>query len=465
MDPIAMVAQAAQPATETKLTSAGANFKAGGVFEILMSREIGMISGEAKGLAKKNAGAGDPMMWLMSVLMQMSQASGAEQTEAAQADGMTQAVAGVQPEEPQPGEDKNTVLAEAAAALLQWFTANPEQVQTFVNDLKTGSAGATQVADSISDALQGGKPQPGWQAADISALLQSVVAGDEQQAAAGNVETIEGNRALKQIKELFAQALTAHPAETEHTPVQSTAGVWAQEINSDTGLQATKPAEAPQAAVASGTQTVPANAAGKASESHGSAGANAGGGTQTSGDDETVTFHAALRAYHSIVQAPSQSAESLPAKAVATATRPGTEAFDAIVQGISGLKDASAKEIQIELKPEFLGKVTIHLAMEEGGLVAKIAAANPRVQDSFLNQVNSLQSVLADQGLKDVRVIVTSSSVQDLNLQQQADRRSQNQQQQQKRNRFAVQGVETTTTPAVQAYEAFYNTSAINYLA
>ncbi len=474
MDPIALVAQAAQPASEAKPTSTGMDGKTGGVFQILMSREISLISDTIKGLSTKKAMVGDPMMlWMMSALMQVNQAAGPEQAQSAQPDVLPQVVEGSRPLEQPKAKAAIPIQMDAAAALFQWMSANPEQFKSLIIDQKAGEIDIARLPEAINAAMQGGDPQfiaqAGWQAEDIRTFLQSVVTGDVPPATDANgtnVVEVDGNGgALKQIRELFEQVLIAQTADTEQSAVKVTPSVWMRDNNAEAGPPAAKPVGLPLTAMQPKTQLVAATDAAKADGSQGSAEANDDGGMQTAGDDETVAFHAAMRSYHITARAPSQSQDSLPAGAVATMTKPGTEAFDAIVQGISGLKDASAKEIQIELKPEFLGKVTIHLAMEEGGLVAKIAAANPRVQDSFLNQVNSLQSVLADQGLKDVRVIVTSSSVQDLNLQQQADRRSQNQQQQQKRNRFAVQGVETTTTPAVQAYEAFYNTSAINYLA
>ncbi len=464
MDPIAMVAQAAQPATEVKQVSAGQQNGAGGVFETLMSRALGIVSEADPGAKKKMAEAGDPMMWLLSALLQQTQAPVGGQPAATQAEGALQTVDAIRPAG-QPAEETSGVqdsITGTAMALLQWVSANPEQFESMVSGLHSGEVGGAQLADMLGAAVMSGEPQingfDGWQQADFVALLQSAIEGQGQQAAANPADSGDVNGALNQIKELFAQALTAS-GEGAQGVVQGT-GIRGQQRPADGAPQA--PVAAVNAAAAPVSERA-APAAAKADDNPASAGSDARG--KAAADTDTVALHAAMKAYHTTVPAAAGASAPAQPEAVTAATRPGTEAFDAIVQSIRSLQNSSAGEMQIELKPEFLGKVTISLSMEEGGMVAKIAAANPRVQDSFLSQAQSLQSALADQGLKDVRVVVTSSSVQDLNLQQQADRRSQNQQQQQKRHRFITQGAAAPVAPALQAYEALYSTGTINYLA
>jgi flagellar hook-length control protein FliK len=146
--------------------------------------------------------------------------------------------------------------------------------------------------------------------------------------------------------------------------------------------------------------------------------------------------------------------------------KPGADAFDSIVQSIATLRESTGKEMEIQLKPEFLGRVVIRLTMDGEGLVARIAAANPRVQQALQGQAGELQATLAGQGLKDVRVVVTAPPTPETSLQQQADRRGQGQREQHRRGRGAAAGVsDPLETRALLAYEAAYSAGTINYLA
>jgi flagellar hook-length control protein FliK len=123
--------------------------------------------------------------------------------------------------------------------------------------------------------------------------------------------------------------------------------------------------------------------------------------------------------------------------------------------------------MEISLKPDFLGKVVIKLSMDGGGsLIAKISASNPKVQDAMMNQAGALQSSLEAQGLKDVRIVVTSSAVADASLQQQADRRGQGDDSRNRRNAVVVDAADAADPSSpLSAYEQAYRTGSINYLA
>ena len=143
------------------------------------------------------------------------------------------------------------------------------------------------------------------------------------------------------------------------------------------------------------------------------------------------------------------------------------EAFERMVDNITAMRKNGLSEMEIHLKPDFLGNVVIKLAMEGGSLVAKIVASNPQVQDAFQNQAQSLQNTLMSQGLKDVSVLVTHNAMAQSDLQQQTARQSRNSHEQQNRRNY--DGIDIaeklTATQAVLAYEEAWRTGTINYLA
>lgn len=484
MEQIAMAVPAAQPATDVNPAAGNAKAEPGGLFDQLMTKEIAKLTGPIKGHPKQKT-ADLMVVWLMSALAAAKVTTGAAQ---GQADGeVNLPVAGTaQASEKTDEKEHGQTPVDAAAVLMQWIAANPDMVQGLMEDLKTGGidvnrlAGALVEAAAIETGPSGQIALTAQQKNEFHALMQAV-APEGDQAVAMEPAAKNGADALAQIKKLFAEAITAETGkETQKAePVNHT---MHQEAQASVVHTAGKPADAQDApdvpaerhVLAGDGMAIQKTPVARQAADTGKSGEGLADGKPTGAsardtataagkETEILPFQAAMKAYH--VAAPAAVREESAAAATTAATRPGSEAFESIVQSITGLKESSTREMQIQLKPEFLGKVTIHLAMEEGGLVARIAAANPRVQDSFLSQAASLQAVLADQGLKDVRVVVTSSSVQDPNLQQQADRRGQSQQQQQKRNRFAVEAAESSASPALRAYEALYGTSAINYLA
>lgn len=196
----------------------------------------------------------------------------------------------------------------------------------------------------------------------------------------------------------------------------------------------------------------------------------AGGAGATAGEKkETVSFDNALRALGGQAQHAEATGVQGGKTASAHAGASAAEAFDKIVDKISAMQNSAQKEMEISLKPDYLGKIVIKLSMgDDGGLVAKIAASNPKVQDAFANQASTLQSALTEQGLKDVRVVVTSTSVPDAALQQQTENRGQSRREQEKRRNPAVVdatgGVQAMSQPLL-AYEQAYRTGSVNRLA
>jgi flagellar hook-length control protein FliK len=177
---------------------------------------------------------------------------------------------------------------------------------------------------------------------------------------------------------------------------------------------------------------------------------------------DPVDFGFVLKAAHGGETAPAVAGNEGP-DAPAAAAR---QAFDSIVEKITSMRNASQQEMEISLKPEFLGRVVIRLSMDGDALVAKIAASDPKVQDAFLAQANALQSSLAEQGLKDVRVVVTSAFVPDASLQQQAEGRAQERYGRGRRNAVVVDAAEPAASPSpLSAYEQVFRTGQINCLA
>lgn len=71
-------------------------------------------------------------------------------------------------------------------------------------------------------------------------------------------------------------------------------------------------------------------------------------------------------------------------------------------------------EIEIQLKPEYLGKVHLHVALEEGVLTAKFAVDNQNVGRLLESNINQLRQALQEHGLKfgQLQVEVGNGSLQ-----------------------------------------------------
>lgn len=76
------------------------------------------------------------------------------------------------------------------------------------------------------------------------------------------------------------------------------------------------------------------------------------------------------------------------------------EVLEQIVQKAELLLRNNASEMKIDLKPEFLGKMTISIAVEEGVLTARFMAENQQVRQMLEANMNSLRQTLEAQGVR-----------------------------------------------------------------
>lgn len=76
------------------------------------------------------------------------------------------------------------------------------------------------------------------------------------------------------------------------------------------------------------------------------------------------------------------------------------EVVDQIVKKAELLVKQGLSEMKIELKPEFLGKMTIKIVVEEGAVTAKFLAENLRVKQMLESNMANLKQSLENQGLK-----------------------------------------------------------------
>ena len=83
--------------------------------------------------------------------------------------------------------------------------------------------------------------------------------------------------------------------------------------------------------------------------------------------------------------------------------------FDEIVSRIDMMQTDTARTMTIQLKPEFLGKVALEIAMDAAGLHVKIDAANSDVRAMISGQINALIESLEHKGIEvaDVEVAYT----------------------------------------------------------
>lgn len=76
------------------------------------------------------------------------------------------------------------------------------------------------------------------------------------------------------------------------------------------------------------------------------------------------------------------------------------EVIDQIVNKAELLVKQNASEIKINLKPEFLGKLTIKIAVEEGIVTARFITENLQVKHLLESNLNTLRQSLESQGIK-----------------------------------------------------------------
>ena len=90
--------------------------------------------------------------------------------------------------------------------------------------------------------------------------------------------------------------------------------------------------------------------------------------------------------------------------------RPGN-LFDEMVSRIETMQTESARTMTIQLKPEFLGKVALEIAMDAAGLHVKISADDQGVKSMVNSQINALIETLQNKGIEVVEVEVAYTGV------------------------------------------------------
>jgi flagellar hook-length control protein FliK len=87
--------------------------------------------------------------------------------------------------------------------------------------------------------------------------------------------------------------------------------------------------------------------------------------------------------------------------------------FDTMVQKIQMATVDQTTVMDIQLKPEFLGKVSIQLSMADSGLEIKIKSEDPGVKGLLADQINTLKESLLEKGIKVTEVEVTQTNISD----------------------------------------------------
>ena len=85
--------------------------------------------------------------------------------------------------------------------------------------------------------------------------------------------------------------------------------------------------------------------------------------------------------------------------------------FEEMVSRIETMKTESQNTMSIQLKPEFLGKVALEIAMDAAGLHVKINAADSGVRTMINGQINALIESLENKGIEVVEVEVAYTGV------------------------------------------------------
>ena len=85
--------------------------------------------------------------------------------------------------------------------------------------------------------------------------------------------------------------------------------------------------------------------------------------------------------------------------------------FDEMVSRFETMQNENKSAMTIQLKPEFLGNVTLEIAMDAAGLSVKINAQNSDVRNIINGQINSLVETLQNKGIAVTEVEVAYTGV------------------------------------------------------
>lgn len=116
-----------------------------------------------------------------------------------------------------------------------------------------------------------------------------------------------------------------------------------------------------------------------------------------------------------------------------------TKVVDQVLQQLEQLKSLGKNELTLKLKPDFLGKVDLKMAISDGVLTTKIMAENHQVKKAIEAQLHQLKNALTEKDLEVGEMVVEVGSEEDFSsfqeqesfTQQEFSGRQQNRQNQQ----------------------------------
>ena len=85
--------------------------------------------------------------------------------------------------------------------------------------------------------------------------------------------------------------------------------------------------------------------------------------------------------------------------------------FEEMVARIETMQTDERRTMSIQLKPEFLGKVALEIAMDAAGMHVKISAADSDVRVMLNSQINALIESLTNKGIEVAEVEVAYTGV------------------------------------------------------
>ncbi|MDS1029529.1 flagellar hook-length control protein FliK [Bacillota bacterium LX-D] len=130
-----------------------------------------------------------------------------------------------------------------------------------------------------------------------------------------------------------------------------------------------------------------------------------------------------------------------------------------LIESIKTNISKGKSELEVQLKPDYLGKVHLKLSLEDGVLAAKIAVENQAVGKNLENNLQQLRQSFQEQGLKFSAIDVEVGSG---SLYQEGN----NQQQQQSNQSFSAQtNTWTTELDELAAGKSASQLGVVNYLA
>jgi flagellar hook-length control protein FliK len=139
--------------------------------------------------------------------------------------------------------------------------------------------------------------------------------------------------------------------------------------------------------------------------------AKSGGDEQR--DDERQSQSWALPAETPVDVAPEKVAAAEQMKTVSAERLPATREnlFDTMVEKLEVMREDGVSTMSVELKPEYLGRVTLNLSMTDGGVSVRISASDRDVKGMIDGQIAALVENLSGKGVKIERVDVVYAGV------------------------------------------------------